>query len=100
MKFSAAYVKQAYASTKKSVFFHAMKYHTLEHKGIHPDPAKIDKVKCFPTPHNVSSLRKFVGLTLYNRHFVPSFDKIAAPLHALTKKDVLFSWTTKCEALS
>ena len=71
--------------------------HVISAQGIRPDPAKTDKVKCFPTPHDVTTLRQFVGLASYYRRFVPGFAKIAAPLHALTKKDVPFHWTTECE---
>jgi hypothetical protein len=77
--------------------------HVISTQGIHPDPSKTEKVKLFPTPsdvttRDVTTLRQFVGLASYYRRFVPGFAKIAAPLHALTKKDVTFEWTPECEA--
>lgn len=39
----------------------------------------------------------FLGLASYYRRFVPGFATIAAPMHALTKKDATFQWSTECE---
>ena len=71
--------------------------HVISTQGIRPDPSKTEKVKLFPTPRDVTTIRQFVGLASYYRRFVPGFAKIAAPLHALTKKDVPFEWTSECE---
>ena len=71
--------------------------HVISTQGIRPDPSKTQKVKLFPTPRDVTTIRQFVGLASYYRRFVPGFAKIAAPLHALTKKDVPFEWTSECE---
>jgi hypothetical protein len=73
--------------------------HVISTQGIRPDPSKTEKVKLFPTPSDVITLRQFVDLASNYRRFVPGFAKIAAPLHALTKKDdVTFEWTLECEA--
>ena len=71
--------------------------HVISTQGVRPDPSKTEKVKLFPTPRDVTTIRQFVGLASYYRRFVPGFAKIAAPLHALTKKDVPFEWTSECE---
>ena len=71
--------------------------HVISADGIRPDLAKTDKVKSFPVPHDVTTLRQFIGLASYYRRFVPGFAKVAAPLHVLTKKDVPFNWTPQCE---
>ena len=71
--------------------------HVISADGIRPDPAKTDKVKSFPVPSDVTTLRQFIGLASYYRRFVPGFAKIAVPLHALTKKDVPFKWTPQCD---
>ena len=39
----------------------------------------------------------FLGLASYYRRYVKSFAAIAAPLHALMKKDVVFHWTPECQ---
>ena len=64
---------------------------------VRPDPSKTEKVRCFPVPHDVTSMRQFIGLASYYRRFVPDFAHIAAPLHALTRKNVEFMWSEACE---
>ena len=71
--------------------------HVISKKGIAPDPAKVQKVRDFPAPTDVSKLRQFLGLASYYRRFVPAFAKIAAPLHSLTKKSSTFCWTCTCD---
>ena len=67
-------------------------------RGVSPDPGKIDKVKCFPVPRDVTQVRQFLGLASYYRRFVPQFAKIAAPIHGLLKKENASAWTPECEA--
>ena len=65
--------------------------------GISADPSKVDAVKRFPTPNDVSSLRSFLGLASYYRRFIPGFSKVAEPLFTLIRKDVTFKWSEICE---
>ena len=71
--------------------------HVISEKGVRADPKKVEAVQKFPVPHDVKSLRSFLGLASYYRKFVPGFAKIAGPLHALTKTDVPFAWTHSCQ---
>ena len=71
--------------------------HVISQQGIKPDPLKTQKVKNYPPPLDVTGVRRFLGLASYYRRFIPSFAQIASPLHALTKKNVAFHWTTDCE---
>ena len=71
--------------------------HLVSAKGIYPNPAKTTAVKEFPVPTNVKAVRRFLGLASYYRRFVPNFAKVASPLHALTRQDVPFEWTAKCQ---
>ena len=68
--------------------------HLISAQGIQPDPSK---VRIFPTPHDVTTVRQFIGLTSYYRRFVPNFSSIASPLRALTKKNATFQWTDECQ---
>lgn len=70
--------------------------HVVSSKGIRPDPAKVEKVTSYTIPTNVSEVHRFLGLASYYRRFIPNFSKVASPLHALTKKNVEFLWTTEC----
>ena len=54
-------------------------------------------MKDFPEPTDVTKVRLFLGLASYYRRFIPGFATIANALHALTKKNAQFQWTTKCK---
>lgn len=70
----------------------------ISEEGVYPDPVKTEKVKEYPAPTDVTSLRQFLGLASYYRRFVKNFAKIAAPLHSLTRKNMVFQWLEACEA--
>ena len=70
--------------------------HIVSADGIQTDPEKLRAVHRYPIPTDVKSLRSFLGLASYYRRFVPRFSKIAAPLNALTRKDIPYVWTTEC----
>ena len=65
--------------------------------GVRTDPEKLVAVEQYPTPHDVKTLRSFLGLASYYRKFVPNFAKVVGPINALTKKDVPFFWTPACQ---
>lgn len=71
--------------------------HTISQEGIKPDPAKVHKVRTFPVPTDVTTLRQFLGLASYYRKFIQGFAEVASPLHELTKKGSSFCWTSACE---
>ncbi|XP_057529846.1 uncharacterized mitochondrial protein AtMg00860-like [Amaranthus tricolor] len=61
------------------------------------DPAKIEAVRNWPKPKNVTEIRSFLGLAGYYRRFVKDFLKITRPMTNLMKKDKKFEWTKECE---
>ena len=71
--------------------------HVVTREGIRPDPSKTERIKEYPIPKDVSQLRQFFGLASYYRRFICGFSKIAAPLNALLKKDVAFTWECTCQ---
>ena len=71
--------------------------HVVSDEGIQCDPSKIDKVKKWPVPSNVTEVRSFLGLAGYYRKFIPEFSTFAAPLTYLTRKGKTFCWTSDCQ---
>ena len=71
--------------------------HVVSAEGVRTDPKKIRALLEFPVPANVKALRSFLGLASYYRRFIPQFSRIAGPLHALTKKNSVFTWTAACQ---
>lgn len=59
---------------------------------------KIEAIREWPVPVNVTQLRSFLGLCSYNRKFIYDFAKLAKlarPLNALTENKPFF-WTMGC----
>ncbi|KJZ71398.1 hypothetical protein HIM_09186 [Hirsutella minnesotensis 3608] len=66
-------------------------------KGIRVNPEKVQAIQQWQRPRSVKGVRSFVGFANYYRQFIPKFSNIAAPLTALTKKDVVFTWSKECD---
>ncbi|UYV82546.1 hypothetical protein LAZ67_21002737, partial [Cordylochernes scorpioides] len=71
--------------------------HLIDGDGIYPDPDKVEAVRNFPRPKNVSEVRSFLGLCSYYRRFIKSFADITGPLNELLKKGKQFSWNDSQE---
>src|SRR5438067_9897345 len=59
--------------------------HIIGRDGRKVDPDKVEKVKNYSKPENISQLREFLGLTSYYRKFIKDFSKKAKPLTKLLK---------------
>jgi len=66
--------------------------HFISDDGIIVDSRKIDVIKTWPIPTNVSEVRSFLGMASYYRKFVKNFATIATPLTDLLHKDNEFHW--------
>ena len=71
--------------------------HIVSTEGVRLDPSKTTRIETYPRPTTVTEVRCFLGLASYYRRFVAGFATLAAPLHALTKKNVAFEWTDATE---
>ena len=59
--------------------------HVVSKDGVMVDPSKIEAVKSWMRPTNVTEVRSFVGLASYYRRFVKVFSSVASQLTNLTK---------------
>jgi transposase InsO family protein len=71
--------------------------HLVSKTGIKPDPEGIEKVQNWPVPKCVKHVQQFLGLSNYFRKFIQGYSKLATPLTNLTRGDVPWSWTDKCQ---
>ena len=71
--------------------------HIISGQGVATDPEKIRLIKDWPVPQNLKEVRGYLGLAGYYRKFIKDYARIAAPLHALMKKNQRFSWTEECQ---
>ncbi len=85
--------------TKCQLFQKSVTYlgHVVSETGISTDPQKIEAVKSWPTPENLTEARSFLGFSSYYRRFIKGYADIAKPLYTLTEKNTPFLWTEKCE---
>ena len=62
-----------------------------------PDSSLLAAIREIPPPRMATEVRSFLGLAGYYRRYVKNFAAIAAPLHALTRKDAVFHWSEECQ---
>ena len=71
--------------------------HIISSDGILPDPAKVDKVKNFPIPTNLTELRGFIGLASYYYYSIQDFVTIVKPMNHLLRKNISYIWNEDCQ---
>ena len=72
--------------------------HRVTEEGLLPDSLLLAAIREIPPPKTATEVRSFLGLAGYYRRYVKGFAAIAAPLHALTRKDAVFHWSEDCQA--
>ena len=73
----------------------------INSEGVKADPRKLEVIRKFPTPTNITELRLFMGLANQLRRLVGLADqlsKAAEPLRVLMKSRNAFLWTPNHEA--
>jgi hypothetical protein len=83
---------QLYAKLSKCSFYQK-KIHYLGHI----ISEKMEAIRGWPMPINVSDVIYFMGLDVYYRRFIIGFSKISHPITSLKNKGTKFEWTLKCE---
>lgn len=66
-------------------------------EGVRTETAKVEAVRNFPVPTTLKEVQRFLGLAGWYHRFIPHFSEIAAPLHALKSRDVVWEWTMECQ---
>ncbi len=56
------------------------------------DPVKIASINMWPTPKNITEVRRAVGFFNFYHPFIKGFAHIARPLHQLTHKNQEWHW--------
>ena len=69
----------------------------ITNEGLSPDPEKVQAIKEYPAPNDLTELRRFLGMASYYRRFISGFSDIAHPLNHLLQKNVTFCWDRKCQ---
>ena len=60
--------------------------HLVTEDGLKPDDKKINATVRMPSPTDVSSLQRLLGIGKYLSHYIPNESVITAPLHKPLKK--------------
>ncbi|KAE8968787.1 hypothetical protein PR001_g27690 [Phytophthora rubi] len=66
--------------------------HELDGAGVRPMSSLVESVKNFPTPTDVTEVKRFVHMAGYYRRFVSDFAAKAAPMTKLLRKGVVWRW--------
>ena len=63
--------------------------HLVDGEGRYPSPENVDAIRKLAYPDkDQTSVRSFIGLTLYYRNYIHGYSDKVRPLHALTRKGV------------
>lgn len=68
----------------------------IDEKGRHPNKAKVEAIANMPEPHDVATVKSFLGMISYYSKFVKEMRSLRAPLDKLLCKDVKFVWSEEC----
>lgn len=84
---------------KSNFFMGEIKYlgFIIDRQGLRPDPEKVRAISEMPAPHDVTTLRSFLGAVNYYSKFVRGMHELRRPLDALLKKDVKWNWSALCQ---
>ena len=66
--------------------------HVISEDGIRSDPEKVESVQGMTTPHNVSDVRRFLGMVNQLGRFIPHLAEKTKPLRDLLSKKNQFHW--------
>jgi hypothetical protein len=65
--------------------------------GLEMDPEKIEVVKDWEVPTNITEAQGFIGFCNFYRRFIEGFSRVMRPIIELTKKDLKFEWNMNAQ---
>ncbi|XP_055605166.1 uncharacterized protein K02A2.6-like [Uranotaenia lowii] len=71
--------------------------HILDGDGIRPDPEKASAIATMPPPHDISTLRSYLGAVNYYGKYIPEMRKLRFPMDTLLKTGVKWEWSDACQ---
>ena len=91
--------------SKCELFWQQIAYlgNMISAQGVATDEGKIEVIKKWPTPTNVTEVWSFLGFTGYYHWFFPKFTQVDQILHELTlgenagKKKTVIQWDSRCQ---
>jgi hypothetical protein len=72
--------------------------HIVTQEGVKTDPTKVEAIRNWPVPKNLTEIRSFLGITSYYRRFIQGYAHIAQPLNQRLEAGQVFSWNEDCQA--
>jgi hypothetical protein len=91
---------QLYAELRKFSFYQEKTHYLgniISKDGIVVDPEKIEAIREWSVPKNVTEVKPFMGIVGYYKRFIAGFSRIAHPITSLQRKEKKFRWTEECE---
>ena len=77
--------------------------HVISAQGVATDEGKIEAIKKWQIPKDITEVWSFLGFMGYYREFIKKFMQVAQPLHELTsgknagKKKAAIQWNNRCQ---
>lgn len=68
----------------------------VDAEGRRPIKEKVEAIRDMPEPHDVSTVRSFLGMINYYSQFVKEMRSLRCPLDKLLVKDAKFEWNDDC----
>jgi hypothetical protein len=66
--------------------------HLVSPAGVRIDAERTMAIREFPIPRDTKGISRFIGMVNFYHKFIPRFANVAAPLNALRKRGVKFTW--------
>ena len=81
-------------SKKKFAIGQSMPFagYIVTNKGVRPDPTRIQALRKFPTPTDVTGVKSFLGMANQLSMFIPDFTQITKSIRELLGKGKTFQW--------